>query len=96
MCRIDKVYTAKGDLDPGATCLPDVLAEAFCHLEVEIVEVVRKEQPDLTTDDRTVLRQRVVASDDDRFLVTHGTDTIIETAQALSGVPGKPPPRGWG
>lgn len=86
---IDKIYTAKGYLDPGASCLPDVLAEAFCHLEVDIVEVARKDSLDLTADDRTVLRQRVAESEHDRILITHGTDTITETAQALSGVPGK-------
>ena len=86
---IDKVYTAKGDLNPGPSCLPDVLAEAFCHLEVDVVEVVRKDSLDMTAADRDVLRQRVVESGHDRILITHGTDTIIETAQALTGVPGK-------
>ena len=86
---IDKVYTARGKLDPGPSCLPDVLAEAFCDLEVSIVEVVRKDSLDMTAADRNALRQRVLEAAHDRILITHGTDTIIQTAQALSGVPGK-------
>lgn len=86
---IDKVYTVSGDLDPGPSCLPDVLAEGCCEVEVSIVEVLRKDSLDMTVADRNLLRQHVVDAPFDHILITHGTDTIIQTARALVGVPGK-------
>ena len=86
---IDKVYTPFGDLDPGPSCLPDVLAEGCCQVEVSIVEVLRKDSLDMTAADRQLLRQHVLEAAFDRILITHGTDTIIQTAQALVDVPDK-------
>ena len=86
---IDKVYTVLGDLDPGPSCLPDVLDEGCCQVEVSILEVLRKDSLDMTAADRNLLRRHVFEAAFDRILITHGTDTIIETAQALVGVPGK-------
>ena len=86
---IDKVYTVSGDLDPGPSCLPDVLAEGCCEVEFSIVEVLRKDSLEMTVADRNLLRQHVVDAPFDHILITHGTDTIIQTARALVGVPGK-------
>ena len=33
--------------------------------------------------------ERVLAGADERILITHGTDTMVETAHALAGIPGK-------
>jgi L-asparaginase len=50
---------------------------------------MRKDSLDLTDDDRALIRDRVAAEPADRILITHGTDTMIETARLLSGIGGK-------
>jgi len=53
------------------------------------LSLFRKDSLDLEPKDRTVIRD-VIARDDGRhFVVTHGTDTIIETARSVRGIPGK-------
>ena len=40
-------------------------------------------------EDRGMLRDFVASDDATRFVVTHGTDTMVETAEALAGLPDK-------
>jgi len=45
--------------------------------------VCKKDSLELTNDDRRKLRHRVYQADEHRVIVTHGTDTIKQTAEAL-------------
>jgi L-asparaginase len=40
-------------------------------------------------EDRALIRSRIAASEHQRFLITHGTDTMPETAQVLSALTDK-------
>jgi L-asparaginase len=66
-----------------------VLKEAEVHFDYDLEDVVRKDSLRLTEADREILRQRIAASPHRLALVTHGTDTMVETGQALKGIPGK-------
>ena len=35
------------------------------------------------------MRERVAAATCDRIVITHGTDTMVDTAKVLMGIPGK-------
>ena len=59
------------------------------NLEYEIRPVVRKDSLDMTGEDRERIRQACAEAPDDRVLVTHGTDTMLETAKVLSRIQGK-------
>ena len=50
---------------------------------------MRKDSLDLTEADRAAIVAAVRACDASRVLVTHGTDTMVETARALLAVRGK-------
>jgi L-asparaginase len=55
----------------------------------EIDEVMRKDSLEMDDADRAAIAARVAASDAERIVITHGTDTMTETARALAGIPGK-------
>jgi len=50
---------------------------------------MRKDSLDMTADDRQLVRDRIEASDSRLFLITHGTDTMPETAKTLAGLTDK-------
>ena len=50
---------------------------------------MRKDSLEIDTNDRAELRRIIVQTQSSGFVVTHGTDTLVETALALSGIPDK-------
>lgn len=83
---IDKIYfDAKGEYAVGPPQVAGLLEEAnvaFCY---EIVPVVRKDSLEMTAEDREAIRAVIAGQDCQRVVVTHGTDTMIQTALALKG-----------
>lgn len=87
---IDKVYfDAKSAYEIGESHVPDILRESNVTLEWEVVNVLRKDSLELTDADRLLIRAAVESCAESRVVVTHGTDTMVETAKALQGIPGK-------
>jgi L-asparaginase len=87
---IDKVYfDAMSEFQVGPPMVADVLKEANVTVAVTTESVLAKDSLELTDADRQLIRERVIACDEDRVLITHGTDTMIETARALAGIAGK-------
>ena len=87
---IDKVYfDAKSEYEVGPPQVADLLHEANVTFEFEIESVLRKDSLDLTEADRALIRERVAQDAASRIVVTHGTDTMIQTARVLEGIPGK-------
>ena len=87
---IDKVYfDAKSEYEVGPPQIAEVLKEARVTLDYSIESVLCKDSLDMTDEDRGLLRQRIEAEPCPRIVVTHGTDTMIETARQLVGIAGK-------
>jgi len=87
---IDKVYfDAKSDFEIGDTLLPELLAEANIHNGYSLRELVRKDSLEMTDEDRKIIAGAISQTSAERILITHGTDTMAQTAQALKGVTGK-------
>jgi L-asparaginase len=87
---IDKVYfDAKSAFQVGESHVPEILRQANVDLEWEVVQLLRKDSLDMTDEDRGILRHVVEARPETRILVTHGTDTMADTARALRGIGGK-------
>ncbi|MFS2112328.1 asparaginase domain-containing protein [Sphingomonas sp. Sphisp140] len=55
----------------------------------QVEEVMRKDSLEMDDADRAKIAARVAASDAARIVITHGTDTMTETAKALAGIEGK-------
>jgi L-asparaginase len=81
---IDKVYfDANSKFEIGESLLPELLRESNIHDGYIIRELMRKDSLELTDDDRATILDAVRTSDCSRILITHGTDTMAQTAQVL-------------
>ncbi len=54
-----------------------------------VMTVLRKDSLDMNDLDRELIKKAVSAAKEDRVVITHGTDTIHKTAQAIAGIKGK-------
>lgn len=87
---IDKIYfDAKSQYQVGEPQILEVLREANVTFEYEVVSLLRKDSLEMTDEDRERIRRAIEADDHRHFVVTHGTDTMVQTARALLGIPGK-------
>jgi len=87
---IDKVYfDAMSEYEVGPPQVLEMLRNANVTFETEVESILRKDSLELTDADRELIRQRIAADPCPRIVVTHGTDTLLETARTLTGIPGK-------
>lgn len=87
---IDKVYfDAKSNYEVGESVVGDLLRQAQVRTPFEMLAVLRKDSLDITEADRAKLRERIEARPERRVVVTHGTDTMTDTARALVGLDGR-------
>ena len=81
---IDKVYfDANSQFEVGDSVLPELLREAQVRLPYRLHALLRKDSLELTDEDREAIRQAIVAAPEGRCVVTHGTDTMTQTAAVL-------------
>jgi len=87
----DKNYDEiHGRLTFGDTHLPEMLRLGRCRLDVSIRTLMMIDSLDMTDADRELIVRHCAQSDESRIVITHGTDTMVETAAALArGVTGK-------
>jgi L-asparaginase len=84
---IDKVYfDAKGGYEVGASMVRSILAHGRVDEHVKVLELLRKDSLEMTDTDRLSIRDAVANWEGTRVIVTHGTDTMLETARVLSDV----------
>jgi L-asparaginase len=87
---IDKVYfDANSEFEVGRSLVGELLREAHVQARYDVVEVVRKDSLDLTDADRALIRETIQRAPNPRVVVTHGTDTMTDTAARLHGIAGK-------
>ncbi|MGH8225269.1 MAG: asparaginase domain-containing protein [Gammaproteobacteria bacterium] len=87
---LDKVYfDALSRYEVGTPVVKGILAEAGVAVPYSVTSLMQKDSLDLTETDRAAIRAAVETADAHRILVTHGTDTMIETANALAGIADK-------
>ena len=87
---IDKIYfDALSEYHIGPTPLPDILMENNVYVPHRVTQLMRKDSLELTDDDRQAIHDAVAASDADKILVTHGTDTMVQTGKVLADIEDK-------
>ena len=87
---IDKVYfDAASAFEVGESVIEHILREALVGFEFESASLMRKDSLEMTDEDRATIRAAVEADAATRIIVTHGTDTMVDTALALEGLEGK-------
>lgn len=87
---IDKVYfDATSEYEVGEPTVPLVFREAGVALPWRLQALFRKDSLELDEADRAEIRRVCEAAEESRILMTHGTDTMSVTAEALRGIEGK-------
>jgi L-asparaginase len=87
---IDKAYfDASSTYQIGEPIVKKLLDAANVTHPYRIVELLRKDSLELTDEDRQRLKQTVAALDEQRIVITHGTDTMTDSAAVLATIPGK-------
>ena len=87
---IDKVYfDALSQFEVGDSPLQQVLTEGLVEFEYDIVALMQKDSLEMSDDDRQKLLDYVVADDAANYVITHGTDTMPQTAEKLADIDGK-------
>jgi L-asparaginase len=87
---IDKAYfDALSQYQIGEPVVKKVLDAANVTHPYRIVELLRKDSLELTDEDRQRLKETVAALDEQRVVITHGTDTMTDSAGVLASISGK-------
>jgi L-asparaginase len=80
----DKEYDEiSGRLYFQDTHLPEMLKLGRCHLELEIRTLMMIDSLEMTEADRRIIAGQCRDAPEDRIVITHGTDTMVETARTL-------------
>jgi L-asparaginase len=81
----DKRYNEiTGRLVFGETHLAEMLRLGRCRVDVAVETLVMIDSLDMTDADRALIVDRCRRAIEDRIVITHGTDTIVDTAKALA------------
>jgi L-asparaginase len=81
----DKEYDElSGRLYFKATHVHEMLRLARCRVEVAVETLLMKDSLDMDDRDRALIVERCRAAAEPRIVITHGTDTMAETARALA------------
>lgn len=81
----DKEYDMiNGKLHFEETHVPEMLKLGRCTLNVEIRTVMMIDSLEMTDADRELLLHNCKAAPEDKILITHGTDTMAQTAAYLA------------
>jgi L-asparaginase len=87
---IDKIYfDALSDYQVGETVVEKLLEIARVRRPFRVEEVTRKDSLELDDADRALIRDRIADAAEHHIIITHGTDTMTETAKLLATVRGK-------
>ena len=81
----DKEYNElTGQLYFKDSHLPEMLDLGRNQVPVEIRTLMMVDSLEMTDDDRELIAEHCIKSPEDRIIITHGTDTMSETARLLS------------
>ncbi len=87
---IDKGYfDALSEFQIVDSAIAGLLKEARVALPFRIEEVCRKDSLELTDADRARIARAAAEAPETRIVITHGTDTMTDTANALAAIAGK-------
>jgi L-asparaginase len=87
----DKEYNElNGELYFKDSHLPEMLKLGRCNLDVEVRTLMMIDSLQMTDDDRRIILEHCRIAAETRIVITHGTDTMVETAALLAkGIAGK-------
>jgi L-asparaginase len=80
----DKEYNElTGRLFFEDTHVPEMLRLGRCLLDVKVRTLMMIDSLEMTDDDRRIIAEHCAGAPESRIVITHGTDTMVETAAHL-------------
>ena len=87
---IDKIYFDElSEYQVGRPGVEEILADLPLSLQYDVEGLMRKDSLEMTNADRDLVVERIQTCSYDKVLLTHGTDTMIETGRRLVSIPDK-------
>jgi L-asparaginase len=81
----DKEYNElTGQLYFQDSHLPEMLKLGRCNLDLEVRTLMMVDSLEMTDDDREIIVEHCRRAPESRIVITHGTDTMVETAVAIA------------
>ena len=85
---IDKDYQTKtGELYFPNTHINKLLEQANCTLDLQINVLMQKDSLEMNHDDRALISKACEQCTAQQIVITHGTDTMVDTALVLKNKP---------
>lgn len=87
---IDKIYyDDQSDYQIGEPEIARILRAMNVAFDWDIQALMRKDSLHMTDADRQLIAQTITQSTAEHVLITHGTDSMIDTAKVLAEIPDK-------
>jgi L-asparaginase len=87
---IDKTYFDQKDTyQVGEPQVAGILERANVIVDFEVKSLMQKDSLDIDDLDRKIIREAILSEKNHNIIVTHGTDTMIATAEFLQNIPDK-------
>ena len=87
---IDKEYNElNGELYFPKTHLIEMLKQARCKYPVATEQLMLKDSLEMSANDRERIKKACLSAVENKIIVTHGTDTMVDTARHLVGIKDK-------
>jgi len=87
---IDKVYfDAKSTYEVGPPNITEVLSVLNLNIDFTVTSLMQKDSLEMTDADRQIVHDAIQACTEQMIVITHGTDTMVHTAQCLKDIPKK-------
>ena len=86
----DKVYfDANSEYSIGDPCITAILDEGNVNSDYRIQSILKKDSLDITSKERQIIKNSVQDCVEERIIIIHGTDTMVETAKSLEDIKDK-------
>ena len=87
---IDKIYfDATSQYEVGESNVEHILGDGLVNFDYDVVPMFQKDSLEFTDENRQALKEFIESDDASLYVITHGTDTMVETAAKLSSIPRK-------
>jgi L-asparaginase len=87
---IDKVYfDAKSEYQVGEPQIQEVFDIANVTFDYDLEAIIAKDSLDMNDKDRQIVHDKIRNCEEKLILVTHGTDTMVDTARYLNDITDK-------
>ncbi len=81
---IDKEYNPiTGELTFSKSHLSNMLNQVRCKVKPVLEEVMLKDSLQMMKEDRELILKKCIGCPENKIIITHGTDTMVETARVL-------------